>query len=392
MKKVAVVTSTRADYGILTPLIRTVEKDPEIELKLIVTGTHLSEKHGSTVSFIEEDGFPISHRIPIISKGNLPCDISETMANALKGFAHCFADDRPDMLVILGDRTEMLGVAAAAMNERIPIAHIHGGEVTQGAVDDCIRHSLTKMSFLHFTATETYRKRVIQLGESPDRVFNVGSLGTENILHENLMEENEIRNLLKIPAGQKYAVVTYHPVTLERFITTEQTEYLCKAMQEENNLFFLITMANSDTGADEINRMLSEYAEYSDNIKIFPNLGMVRYLSAIKYASFVLGNSSSGIIEAPVLGTPTVNIGDRQIGREMAETVITCEPTFESILSAIKHALKIKHAPVYIYGDGNTSQRIITILKRYLFDEAINLKKGFYDCEYGHEIATWRLM
>ncbi len=380
MKKVAIVTSTRAEYGILTPLIRAIEKESDLELELIVTGTHLSEKYGNTISFIEEDGFLVSHKISIMPKGNSPCDVSEMMANALKGFAYCFADERPDMLIILGDRTEMLGVAAAAMNERIPIAHIHGGEVTQGAVDDCIRHALTKMSFLHFTSTETYRKRVIQLGESPDRVFNVGALGTENILHENLIIEREIRNLLKIPAGMKYAVVTYHPVTLEAFTAAEQTEILCRVMQKEKELFFLVTMANSDAGADDVNQVLAKYgACQNSNIKIVSNLGMKKYLSAVKYASLVLGNSSSGIIEAPVLGTPTVNIGDRQKGREMAETVITCEPVYESILQAVRRAMKMRHKPVYMYGDGNTSGKIVAILKRYLFDETINLKKGFYD-------------
>lgn len=380
MKRVAVVTSTRAEYGILTPLIRAIEKDMDLDLELIVTGTHLSKKYGYTLSLIEKDGFPVSYRVPIMTGGNLPCDISKMMANALKGFARCFADDLPDMLVILGDRTEMLGVAAAAMNEHIPIAHIHGGEVTQGAVDDCIRHALTKMSFLHFTSTEVYRKRVIQLGESPDRVFNVGALGTENILHENLLSESEIRNILEIPSDTDYAVVTYHPVTLETFTAEKQTKELCRAMNQEHKLFYLVTIANSDSGGDEVKRILEGYvAEHKKNTKLVSSLGMKNYLSAVKYASFVLGNSSSGIIEAPVLGTPTVNIGDRQKGREMAETVISCEPAFESILKAVRMAIKMEHRPVYMYGNGNTSQKIIAILKKYLFDETINLKKGFYD-------------
>lgn len=381
MKKVAIVTSTRAEYGILTPLIRAIEIDPDLQLELIVTGTHLSKKYGNTISFIEEDGFLISYKIPIMTEGNRPCDISEMMANALKEFAHCFANDTPDMLVILGDRTEMLGVAAAAMNERIPIAHIHGGEVTQGAVDDCIRHSLTKMSFLHFTSTEVYRRRVVQLGESPDRVFNVGALGVENILHEDLMTESEIKNLLEIPANMKYAVVTYHPVTLENFTAAEQTKELCRGMEQAQEIFYLITMANSDSGGDEVNWILDEYAAcHVQNAKIVSNLGMKKYLSAVKYASFVLGNSSSGIIEAPVLGTPTVNIGDRQKGRLMAETVITCEPVYESILKAVRTAEKMRHKATYMYGNGNTSQKIVEIIKRYLLDEKIDLKKRFYDC------------
>ncbi len=380
MKKVAIVTSTRAEYGILTPLIRAIDKDADIQLELIVTGTHLSKKYGNTISFIEEEGVCIAYKIPITTEGNLPYDISEMMANALKDFAHCFANDPPDMLVILGDRTEMLGVAAAAMNEHIPIAHIHGGEVTQGAVDDCIRHSLTKMSFLHFTSTETYRRRVIQLGESPDRVFNVGALGAENILHENLLMESEIKDILEIPANMKYAIVTYHPVTLEDFTAAEQTKELCKAMQQENEIFYLITMANSDSGGDDVNRILDEYAAcHVENVKVVSSLGMKKYLSAVKYASFVLGNSSSGIIEAPVLGTPTVNIGDRQKGRLMAETVINCEPVCESIVRAVREAGKMRHRTTYMYGDGNTSQKILEVIKSYLFDKKIDLKKGFYD-------------
>ena len=214
MKKIAIVTATRAEYGLLTPLIRRIINDKELKLELIVTGAHLSDKQEYTINAIYEDGFPISHIIPILEGGNSAYDISATMANAIRGFARCFRDDRPDMVVILGDRTEMLGIASAAMNERIPIAHIHGGEITEGAVDDCIRHALTKMSYIHFTATEEYRNRVIQLGESPNRVFNVGSLGTENILNEKLMNENEIRDDIGISLDKKYSVVTFHPVTL----------------------------------------------------------------------------------------------------------------------------------------------------------------------------------
>lgn len=378
MKRIAIVTATRAEYGILTPLIRAVDADGQLELDLIVTGMHLSEKYGSTVSFIEEDGFLIKHKIPILERGNTPYDISLTMANAIEGFAKCFKEDRPDMLVILGDRTEMLGIASAAMNERIPIAHIHGGEVTEGAVDDCIRHALTKMGFLHFTAAEAYRNRVIQLGEHPDRVFNVGSLGTENIRNCPLMKEIEIRKSAEIPAETPYAVVTFHPVTLEEETAEVQTEELCKVMHDRSDVFFLMTMANADAGGDIVNRIVGEFARKHDNAKLAANLGMIRYLSAVKYAEFVLGNSSSGILEAPVLGTPTVNIGDRQKGRLMAETVICCEPEAESIKGAIWEAERLEHQPVYLYGDGTTSDKIVQIMKSVL-DAGIEMKKVFYD-------------
>lgn len=378
MKKIAIVTATRAEYGILTPLIRKVNDDKELELDLIVTGTHLSKKYGDTVSFIEEDGFPIARLIPIMEEGNTPYDISLIMANAIKGFAKYFQEDRPDMVIILGDRTEMLGVACAAMNERIPIAHLHGGEVTRGAVDDCVRHALTKMSYLHFTSAEEYRKRVIQLGEDPDRVFNVGSLGTENILHVPLLDEEQIRELTGIPKEIPYSVVTFHPVTLEKDTAEVQTRELCKAMDKRQDLFFLITMANADSGGDVVNSIIDEFAGMHKNAKFVANLGLVGYLSAVRRAKFVLGNSSSGIIEAPVIGTPTVNIGDRQQGRLMADTVVCCEPRSDAIENAMIIAEKMEHCPSYLYGDGKTSDKIIEIIKNILQDE-MELKKVFYD-------------
>ena len=381
MKRLAVVTATRAEYGLLTPLIRKVQEDCELELDLIVTGAHLAEKQGYTIQEIIEDGFPITHRIPILEEGNTPYDISVTMANAIKGFAQCFRDDRPDMVVVLGDRTEMLGVAGAAMNERIPIAHIHGGEITEGAVDDCVRHCLTKMSYLHFTASESYRRRVIQLGEEPGRVFYVGGLGTENVLNTPLLEESRIRRDVGIPNEMPYTVVTFHPVTLESASAEGQIEELCKAMRSEKEYFYLLTKANADAGGAAINYILEKFANTEQNVKLVDSLGMVRYLSAVKYASFVLGNSSSGILEAPVLGVPTVNIGDRQKGRLMAETVVNCDAECGDIRAAIKKAAQIFHKPTLLYGSGNTSAEIIRIVKRFLCEHGIDIKKKFYDME-----------
>ncbi len=379
MKKVAVVTATRAEYGILTPLIRAIKNSPDLKIELIVTGTHLSEKHGFTKKFIEADCFPIAHEIPILEDGNTPYDISLTMANAVKGFAECFRTDRPDILVILGDRTEMLGIASAAMNECIPIAHLHGGEVTEGAVDDCVRHALSKMSYLHFTSTEVYRKRVIQLGESPERVFFVGALSTENILKAPLKSEAEIKADVGIPRDMPYSVVTFHPVTLEADSTIEQTLVLCKAMEQRDDFFYLITMANSDAGGDIVNEIFEKFADTHNNVKLVASLGMIRYLSAVKYAKFVLGNSSSGIVEAPVLGTPTVNIGDRQRGRLMADTIINCKPDTEKILTAINIAENTEHIPTLMYGDGETSNKIVGAITDFLLNNKIDLKKKFYD-------------
>lgn len=378
MKKVAVVTATRAEYGLLNPLIRRIQEDDILELDLIATGTHLSNKHGYTIDEIRNDGFSVAHEIDILEDDNTAYGIAHTMANATKRFAECFRDDRPDMLVILGDRTEMLGVASAALIDRIPIAHIHGGEVTEGAVDDCVRHAITKMSYLHFTATEEYRRRVMQLGERPDRVFNVGALGVENILNMEFLSEEDVRNDIGIPTGMPYALSTYHPVTLSEKPIERQIGSLCEAMDARKDIFFLMTGSNADAGGDKTNVMLKEYGERHSNAKYVHSLGRTRYLNALKYADFVLGNSSSGILEAPALGTPTVNIGDRQKGRIMAETVITCGDESYAIIKGIECALKTRHISSRIYGDGTASRQIVAIIKQHLLGR-IDFKKSFYD-------------
>lgn len=379
MYKLAIVTTTRAEYGLLSPLIRRVDEDDELELDLIVSGTHLSEKHGYTINEIVEDGFLVTHKIPILEEGNSPYDVSVTMANAIRKFAECFRDDRPDMLVVTGDRTEMLAIACAAMNERIPMVHYSGGELTEALVDDCIRHSLTKMSYLHFTSTEIYRNRVIRLGENPERVFNVGALGMENIMNAPLLDEGEIRRIVQIPLAMKYSVVTFHPVTLEGNSEREQAGELCKAMDQRQDYFYLITKANADAGGDEVNRIFEAYAMGHQNVKLVDSLGMIRYLSAVKYAAFVLGNSSSGMMEAPILGVPTINIGDRQKGRISAETVINCGPEAQQIAEAIQKAEILPHKQTKIYGTGNTSRQILMTIKQTLKQNTINLKKEFYE-------------
>ena len=379
MKKIAVVTATRAEYGILRPLICRLQKDTEFELQLIVTGMHLSEKYGNTQVEIEKDKIPVFRKIPILEDGNSAYDVSVTMANALCRFAGYFRDEKPDMAIVLGDRTEILGICAAAMNEGIPIAHLHGGELTEGAVDDCIRHAVTKMSYLHFTASETYRNRVIQLGEAPDRVFNVGALGVENILHTQLFSYEDICREIGIPNDQKYVVVTFHPVTQEPGEEQHQTQELIAAMREKSGYFYLMTKANADAGGQRVNELLEDFSEKVPNAQLVSSLGMVRYLSALKYSEFALGNSSSGIIEAPALGIPTVNIGERQRGRLMADTIVQCEPEKEQILEAMDEAAVMPHKVSTLYGDGETSSKIVAILKNFLFYNKINLKKRFYD-------------
>ena len=378
MKKIAIVTSTRAEYGILYPLIQAVNNDPDCCLDLIVTGTHLSHKHGYTLSQIKSDGVFVTHTLPILEEGNTAFDISKTMANALQQFAACFREDRPDMVVVLGDRTEMLSVVAAATNENIPIAHIHGGEITQGAVDDCIRHAISKMSHLHFASTETYRRRLIQMGEQPQYVYNVGALSTENILHAPLMSETAIREELSIPDEMPFTMVTFHPVTREG-ATEKQTQELCRAILENPSFYYVITAANADAGGDTVNTILADFAKQHNHVSFVSNLGMIRYLSAVKYATFVLGNSSSGIIEAPVLGTPTVNIGSRQQGRLQAETVFNCAPVCADITRAICSASASSHNPTLLYGDGHTSQCILAAVKAALNDPKFDVKKQFHD-------------
>lgn len=382
MKKISIVTATRAEYGILHPLMERLLSCAKWETQIVVTGTHLEKAFGYTCREIEQDNIPIYRKIRITEKGDDAYAVSRTMANALCGFGEYFREERPDLLIILGDRTELLAIAAAAMNEQIPIAHLHGGELTQGAVDECVRHALTKMSYLHFASAEVYRNRIIQMGEEPSRVFNVGALGVENILRERLFSRQELKIAADFPAERKYAVVTFHPVTLERGTAECQVSELLAAMKQREDLFFLITKANADAGGERINELLEEGIRGCANMKLVASLGMKRYLSALKYAKFVLGNSSSGIIEAPALGIPTVNIGDRQQGRMMADSIVNCQPECGSILAAIDRSLNMRAAEISStnpYGDGHTSEKIISILERYMSLEHIDLKKKFYD-------------
>lgn len=381
--KTAVVTATRAEYGILQPLIGKLHRDSGVELQLLVTGTHLSEKYGGTQREIERDGFPIFARFPILTEGNTPADTSRIMARALEQFAVYFEREKPDCVVVLGDRTEMLGVCAAAMNAGVPIAHLHGGELTEGVVDDCVRHAITKMAYLHFPAAEIYRKRIIQMGEAPERVFNVGALSIENIRRVPLLDRDEIEQAAGIPSGMPYVVVTFHPVTLESGSEREQVERLTAAMARKSGYFYLVTKANADAGGDVVNAMLEDFANRSGNARLVASLGMRRYLSAVRHAAFVLGNSSSGIVEAPSLGTPTVNIGDRQKGRLMADSVINCLPETDDILRAMTLAAGMEHRPSLLYGDGETSGKIADILKKFFGEGRPNLKKAFYEISFG---------
>lgn len=381
------MTATRAEYGLLKPIIKKFCKEPKIDTRVVVTGMHLSTEFGMTVKEIEQDCINIDRKIEILLSSDTPVAISKSMGLAMISFAEYFDESRPDALMILGDRYETLAVSVAAMNACIPIFHLHGGETTEGAIDEAVRHAITKMSYLHFTSTEKYRSRVIQMGEAPDRVFSVGAMGVENALHIELMKKEELEESIHFRLGEKYAVGTFHPVTLEKHTAEEQVEALIKAIEKRPDLMWLFTKANADSNGRIINERLQEYSDTHTNLRLFNSLWMRRYLSSLKYAKFVIGNSSSGLIEAPSFKIPTINIGDRQKGRIQGETVLNCAPESDEIEHAIETVMtpkfqeKVKYA-VNPYGNGNTSDLIINISKDFLINNKINIKKKFYDLTF----------
>lgn len=386
MKKVCVVTGTRAEYGLLKPLIEKINNDAGLQLQLVATGMHLSPEFGLTYQEIEQDGFEITERNEMLLSSDTPNGITKSVGLGTIGFADIFTRTAPDMAVILGDRYEALAAATAAMIHRIPIAHIHGGELTEGAIDDSIRHSITKMSMLHFTSTEIYRNRVIQLGEQPESVFCVGALGVENIKKQKLMGRRELEESLRFKLDKPYIMVTFHPTTLDNNTERHQIKNILRAMDDLEEYKIIFTKANSDTDGRIINQKINEYSNSNkDRAKVFTSLGMIRYLSALQYCEMIVGNSSSGIIEAPSFHIPTVNIGDRQKGRVMGESIINCRCTPSEIKKAIYTArLLYKHNDlkyaVNPYEGANTSETILNKIKEYLASD-INIKKHFYDIE-----------
>ncbi len=386
-KRICVVTGTRAEYGILRPLIKRFEESNMLDLQLIVTGMHLSPEFGLTYKEIEKDGFKINEKIEVLMSSDTSIGISKSMGMTLISFSEAYQRLNPDMVVILGDRYETFAAMAAATVANIPIAHLHGGEITEGAFDDAFRHSMTKMSYLHFTATEEYKKRVIQLGEAPDRVFNVGAMGVENTLNLNLLSKRELEEKLGIFLGQKYAVIVFHPVTLESNTAENQVKELLDALYDEKELVQVFIKGNSDTSGRIINKEIEKYVNSNDDSYLFSSLPIEDYLSLIKNSKVLIGNSSSGIAEAPSFKIPTINIGDRQKGRIKAESVLNTLPVKEEVKKALdlieredfKERLKEVNNP---YGRGDTSKRIIRIIKEFLLKDKIDLKKKFYDIEY----------
>jgi len=381
-RKICVVTGTRAEYGLLYWLIKEIEADESLELQLIVTGMHLSPEFGLTYKEIEKD-FKIDKKIEMLLSSDTSIGISKSMGLAQISFAEAYDELKPDILVVLGDRYEIFSAVSSAMISRIPIAHLHGGETTEGAFDESIRHSITKMSHLHFTATDEYKNRVIQLGEHPNRVFNVGGMGIENIKRLKLLTKEEFEKSIDFKLNQKNILVTFHPVTLEKSTASAQFQELLNAVDRLKDTNIIFTKANSDTDGRVINQMIDEYvSKNSDKAIGFTSLGQLRYLSALQYVDAVVGNSSSGLAEAPSFKIGTINIGDRQKGRIMADSVINCKPNEESISNAFEklykdefiETLKLLLNP---YGDGSASFKIIKELKNINLENI--LKKSFYN-------------
>lgn len=374
MRRICVVTTTRAEYGIMSRMLDKMYSDPDIDLILVASGMHLSEKFGNT---IDEINIPVNYKINI----DIEQEASHSIALAIEKFSVLFNDIQPDILVILGDRYEIMAVAIAAMLNNIPTAHLYGGETTEGAIDEAIRHAITKMSHLHFTSCESYRHRVIQLGENPERVFNVGALGVENIKQMKLLSKKELEKSIDFQFGEKNLLVTFHPVTLEKDSAKKQFSELLSTFDELKNTNIIFTMPNSDSGNNYIFELINEFTNTHINSKAYKSLGVLRYLSALQFVDAVVGNSSSGIIEVPSFNIPTVNIGDRQKGRIQAQSIINCQPLKDEILNALNTAFKFKKKNIINPYEGiNSADKIIEILKNYDLKNII--KKKFYDIKF----------
>lgn len=384
--KVCIVTGTRAEYGLLYWLLKGLKEDNGLELQIIATGMHLSPEFGLTYKIIESDGFFINKKIETLVSSDTAIGISKSMGLTQIGFSEAFEELKPDLVVVLGDRFEIFSAVSAAMIARIPIAHCHGGEATEGLIDEPIRHSITKMSHLHFTSTEEYRKRVIQLGENPNTVFNVGALGIENINKLELLSKEKFEESINFKLGKKNALVTFHPVTLENNTAETQFRDLLKVLEEQKDLNIIFTKPNADTNGRAIIDLIDKYVSaHNENTISFISLGQLRYLSALKHVDVVIGNSSSGLLEVPSFKIPTINIGDRQRGRIKAASVIDCEPEYKSVKKALEKAFseEIKNICLNMvnpYGEKNPSTDIIKHIKNA--DLGNIIKKKFFDIDF----------
>ncbi len=383
MFNVAIFTGTRAEYGLLYWVIKGLHEAPECNMQLMVGGMHLVAKYGNTITQIEQDGFPIAAKLDFLSEDDSPLGIAKAMGKATAQAATFFAAQKPDLLIYLGDRFEGLAVAQAALVANIPIAHIHGGEVTEGAMDEAFRHAISKMSYLHFATTESHLNRVIQLGESPERVFNVGAPGLDTIKRCELMSPDELAESLAFDLKQPYFAITYHPVTLEEDENEPGCAHLLRALDQFPEHQCIITYPNADTHNQRLIEQLNVFqAAQPERVRLVQSLGNIRYLSLVKHAAAVLGNSSSGLLEVPSLGVPTVNIGNRQKGRTAGESVIHCDSSETSIANGIGKAISPEFQALCKqvknpYGEGEASEKIVqTVLD---WKDKLRSMKPFYD-------------
>jgi len=385
MIRLCVVTGSRAEYGLLTPLIRNIMKDQDLKLQLLVTGTHLDTRFGLDYQEMEQDGIVIDEMVEMNLASDTSYGICKSMGLELIGISAAYERLKPHMILLLGDRYEIFTAASAAVICKIPIAHIHGGELTQGAYDDCMRHGITKMSYLHFTSTEEYRKRVIQLGESPDRVFNVGALGIEQLKELTLLSKEQLEQSFHTALPFPLSLVTYHPATLDPFSAKNQFQPLLDALDSFPELFTVFTGSNSDTGGNKVNEMAISYTrQHPDRALYISSLGSLRYLSLMSISRLVIGNSSSGILEAPAFHIPTVDIGLRQQGRIKPVSVISCGTSAENIRNAISQAMNLDLKNLVYenpYDCPGTSKKILTCIKE-AFRTGIHLEKEFYDIDW----------
>ncbi len=381
--KIAVVTGSRAEYGLFKPLLHLIQKDRSLQLQLLVTGMHLSPEFGLTYQQIETDGYKIDEKVEMLISGDTDSAIVKSTAIGMMGMADALQRLQPDWVVVLGDRFETFAAAFAAHQAKIPVAHLHGGELTEGATDDAMRHAITKMSYLHFASTDIYRKRVIQLGESPDRVLNVGAIGLESIRTLKTLSKKELEKQLDMQFGKLNFLVTYHPVTMEKQTAEQQVRQLLAALDRFPEATLIITMPNADADGRVIMRLLEQYAKKEpERVKLFTSLGQLRYLSVLKQVQLVIGNSSSGIIEVPDMHIPTINIGIRQQGRVKSESVIDTKTDTNSIIKAIRHSLspefsrKCKKAS-NPYNKKGTAAAIIARIRKA--GKLSSVKKKFFD-------------
>lgn len=379
MRKIAVVTGTRAEYGLLKNTMLEINKNIELKLQLIVTGTHLSEEFGYTIKEIFEDGFEIEEKLPILMRNSDTDRISKEMGLLMIQLAQTFARIEPDLLLILGDRYEIFSAAAVAMAMNIPIAHISGGEITEGAIDEQIRHAITKMAHIHFPGADGYAKNIINMGEEPWRVSNVGDPGIENIKLTNFLTKEELRKELSVEIDEHTLLVTYHPVTLEVELLAYQIENFIEALNKTNKNM-IITFPNADNGGDYIIKRLEEFKKNNTKVHLFKNLGILKYLSIMNLCGAVVGNSSSALVEAPYLKVPVVNVGNRQKGRMMADNIICCDNDQVNIIKAIEKAFSVEFKEKVrktksLYGEGNTSKEIVKVLEKIEINDKLMKKK-----------------